>query len=130
MQALLPCTALSQLAETVKRWRNGGGLGSAVGLTRADAAAPRPCYSASPRLPWKQAPPLGASVMRYKVRAPNDAVLDEIEVALQGKVEIFLISRRRHYIATGDLSRELIQELEAGGAKVLPDYQFSSDASL
>ena len=65
--------------------------------------------------------------MRYKVRAPSDAILEEIEDVLQGRVEIFVISRKRHYIATGDLPPELIRQLEAGGAKVLPDHQYQPD---
>lgn len=71
-------------------------------------------------------PPEGVNV-RYKIKAPSLEVLEGVEKLLEGKVLVYASNPKRRALSTGDLSPELIDELERQGAQVAPEYQYEPD---
>ena len=62
--------------------------------------------------------------MRYKVRASDDADYQGLLSFLKNRAELFVLSPRRRILSTGDLSKEMRDEIHARGGKVEEDTQY------
>lgn len=62
--------------------------------------------------------------MRYKVRASDDADYQGLLSFLKSRAELFVLSPRRRMLSTGDLSKEMRDEIRARGGKVEEDTQY------
>jgi hypothetical protein len=62
--------------------------------------------------------------MRYKVRAPNEAVYWELLNMLKGRVRIFVASEKRHVVSTGEIPTGLLESIRARGGRVTEDYTY------
>jgi hypothetical protein len=63
--------------------------------------------------------------MRYKVRAADDRTYEELRSLLEKHgAPLFVASRRRRLLSTGDLSRTARDEIRARGGEVVEDRQY------
>lgn len=65
--------------------------------------------------------------MRYKVKAPNEAVFETVKKRLAEKIPIFVESKKRLMLSVGDLPEAVISELEEEGSRVTVDHQYELD---
>jgi len=63
--------------------------------------------------------------MRYKVKALNPAVYQDVMEFLNGKrIPVLVASEKRRLLAVGDLLDEDLHEITSKGAEVTPDFQY------
>jgi hypothetical protein len=67
--------------------------------------------------------------MRYKVSTKSLDALLEAKALVEPEARIWVISRRRKFLSTGDLPERLKKKLQAIGANVSPDIQYQADAA-
>jgi hypothetical protein len=69
--------------------------------------------------------------MRYKVKALNPAVYQDVVEFLHGRrIPILVASEKRRLLAVDDLPDDYLREIAAKGAEVTPDFQYDLEAKL
>jgi len=70
---------------------------------------------------------MSQSTQRYRVKARDPAQFERIKKTLEGKTAIYLESRKRLTMSTGEIPSATRAEIEAEGAQVSPEIQYDLD---
>lgn len=62
--------------------------------------------------------------MRYKVKAPDESAYQELLVLLKRNVPVYVASKRRKLLSTGDLWPSLREEITALGGRITVDHRY------
>lgn len=65
--------------------------------------------------------------MRYRIKAPNASVYEDLLALLEGRVRLFVASRKRNLLSTGELPPDFRDEIIARGGEITEDIPYDLD---
>lgn len=67
--------------------------------------------------------------MRYKIKAPDLASYHDLLRFLTERVPIYVASEKRRFLSTGELSRDVRDEVASRGAEVTEELQYEAETA-